>query len=83
MKNGDMYIGELLSYPIAPDTAESKDIWLGKHEFYSNDAPISPIEMDFDDDEGGVLLNTANIDSVHYWFLNDYGDGEAPNAGQP
>ena len=85
MKNGDMYIGELLSYPIAPDTAESKDIWLGKHEFYPHDAPISPVEMDFDDDEGGVLLNTVNVSSMHYGFFDDYDDAdeESANDSQP
>ena len=72
MKNGDMYIGELNSYPIAPDTAESKDVWLGNHTFYPGDDPLSPIVMDFADDEGGVLLNTTNMYSVHYRLISDY-----------
>ena len=71
MKNGDMYIGELKSYPIAPDTAESKDVWLGSHTFYPGDDPLSPIVMDFADD-GGVLLNTTNMYSVHYRLISDY-----------
>ena len=74
MKNGDMYIGELKSYAIAPDTAESKDVWVGNHTFYPSDDPFSPIEMEFADDEGGVLLNTANMYSVHYRLISDYDD---------
>ena len=81
MKNGDLYIGELKRYPIAPDTVESKDIWLGKHTLYPNDNPLSPIEMDFDDGESGVLLNTANVSSVHYGFFDDYGDAGADAEG--
>ena len=76
MKNGDMYIGELKSYAIAPDTTESKDVWVGNHTFYPNDDPFSPIEMEFADDEGGVLLNTANMYSVHYRLISDYDEVE-------
>ena len=82
MKNGDMYIGELKSYPIAPDTAESKDVWIGDHTFYPNDDPFSPIEMEFGDDEGGVLLNTANMYSVHYRLISDYDAEGEEGAGE-
>ena len=82
MKNGDMYIGELKSYAIAPDTAESKDVWVGNHTFYPNDDPFSPIEMEFADDEGGVLLNTANMYSVHYRLISDYDDIGEEGAGE-
>ena len=82
MKNGDMYVGELKSYPIAPDTAESKDVWVGNHTFYPNDDPFSPIEMEFADDEGGVLLNTANMYSVHYRLISDYDDIGEEGAGE-
>ena len=77
MKNGDLYIGELKSYPIAPDTAESKDIWIGRYTLYPNDDPLSPIEMRFANGEGGVLLNTANVSSMHYRFFDDYDDADA------
>lgn len=82
MKNGDMYVGELKSYPIAPDTAESKDVWIGDHTFYPNDDPFSPIEMEFGDDEGGVLLNTANMYSVHYRLISDYDVEGEEGAGE-
>ena len=82
MKNGDMYIGELKSYAIAPDTAESKDVWVGNHTFYPSDDPFSPIEMEFADDEGGVLLNTANMYSVHYRLISDYDDIGEEGAGE-
>ncbi len=83
MKNGDLYVGELMSYPVVSDAAESKDVWLGKHTLYPNDDPLSPIEMDFADNEGGVLLNTANVSSVHYGFFDDYDDADAENPDPP
>lgn len=74
MKNGDIYKGSLLSYPLnLPDSAESKDIRLGKSVLYPNGDESSPIYLDFTDESGGgVLLNTANISSIQYLFHDDY-----------
>ena len=73
MKNGDIYKGSLLSYPWGlPDSAESKDIRLGKSVLYPNGDESSPIELDFTEFGGGVLLNTANISSIQYLFHDDY-----------
>lgn len=80
MKNGDLYVGELMSYPVVSDAAESKDIWIGSYTLYPNDAPFSPIEMRFANGEGGVLLNTANVSSMHYRFFNDYDDADEESA---
>ncbi len=73
MKNGDVYEGTLDSYPLnLPDSEESKDIKLGHYILYPNGDESSPIELDFTEFGGGVLLNTANISSIQYLFHDDY-----------
>ena len=77
LKNGDVYEGALDSYPLnLPDSAESKDIKLGKSVLYPNGDESSPIYLEFSDEfDGGVLLNTANISSIQYIF-QDGADSE-------
>ena len=72
MKNGDVYEGALISYPLnLPDSQEAKDIKLGKAILYPNGDHSSSVELDFSDEfGGGVLLNTANISSIQYIFLD-------------
>lgn len=73
MKNGDVYEGALDSYPLnLPDSVESKDIKLDHYILYPNGDESSPIELDFTEFGGGVLLNTANISSIQYLFHDDY-----------
>lgn len=73
MKNGDVYVGDLESYPILPDSEDSKDIWLGDSIRYPGDNASSPVELDFSSyGGGGVLLNTKNISSIEYMFHDDY-----------
>ncbi len=80
MKNGDIYVGDLQSYPILPDSVESKDIRLGNSILYPHGDEASPIQLDFSNvDGGGVLLNTVNVSSIHYLFHTDYEIGESPN----
>ena len=70
MKNGDVYVGALVYYPLnLPDSEEAKDIKLGNSVLYPNGDESSPIYLDFSDEfSGGVLLNTANISSIQYLF---------------
>ena len=73
MKNGDIYAGNLESYPILPDSEESKDIRLGDSVRYPAGDFSSPVELDFSNYRGGgVLLNTVNISSIEYMFHQDY-----------
>ena len=73
MKNGDIYAGNLESYPILPDSEESKDIRLGDSVRYPAGDFSSPVELDFSNfGGGGVLLNTMNISSIEYMFHDDY-----------
>ena len=75
MKNGDIYEGSLHSYPFLPDSEQSKDVRLGNSLYYPAGDTSSPIELDFDEYEGGgVLLNTANVSSIEYILHDDYGE---------
>ena len=83
MKNGGVYAGSLVSYPILPDSVESKDIRLGRSLWYPDgDLSSEPTALDFANDEGGVLLNTANVDSIHYLLVDDYDDAGEEGAGE-
>ena len=74
MKNSDIYVGDLESYPILPDSEESKDIRLGNSILYPSGDIDSGIELDFSNHGGGgVLLNTMNISSIQYMFHDNYG----------
>ena len=74
MKNSDVYVGELESYPILPNSEESKDIRLGNSILYPSGDIDSGIELDFSSHGGGgVLLNTMNISSIQYMFHDNYG----------
>ena len=74
MKNSDIYVGDLESYPILPDSEESKDIRLGNSILYPRGDIDSGIELDFSNrGGGGVLLNTMNISSMQYMFHDNYG----------
>ena len=74
MKNTDIYVGALESYPILPDSEESKDIRLGNSILYPSGDVNSGIELDFSNHGGGgVLLNTMNISSIQYLFHDNYG----------
>ena len=77
MKNGDLYVGDLHTYPILPDFEKSKDIRLGKSVLYPNNSDSGePIILPFDDYKGGgVLLNTVNVSSIEYILHEGY-DGE-------
>lgn len=80
MKNLDVYVRYLHSYPILPDSVESKDIRLGDAVLYPNGDRSSPIHLNFSDfGGGGVLLNTANISSIHYMFHDDYNRQPSPS----
>ena len=83
MKNGGVYVGSLVSYPVLPDSVESKDIRLGNSRWYPDgDLSSSPIELDFTNGGGGVLLNTSNVDSIYYRFVDDKDNAGEEGAGE-
>ena len=73
MKNGDIYVGNLDSYPILPDSADAKDVRLGDSVFYPAGDIDAAEELSFDKSGGGgVLLNTSNVSSIEYMYHDDY-----------
>jgi len=79
LKNGDVYIGQLLSYPILPDSEKSKDFRLGDSYYLPGGDVDEQVELSFSKNEsgGGVLLNTVNVSSIEYIVHKDYGNGSA------
>ena len=73
MKNGDIYVGNLNSYPILPDSADAKDLRLGDSIFFPAGDIDSAEELSFSEaGGGGVLLNTTNVSSIEYRYHDDY-----------
>ena len=70
MKNEDIYVGNLHFYPILPDSENSKDFRLGKFVYYKKGDITSPEELESHDNEGGVLLNTENVSSIEYLYID-------------
>ena len=68
MKQGDIYFGELASYPSLPDNENKKDFLLRKTRYY----PAGDLEREYwleeQDGFGAVLLNTANVDSIQVYY---------------
>ena len=74
LKSGDVYFGELASYPIVPDTQYEKDFLIVKARYYPGGDPNSEQELDLLDNTGAVLLNTVNVDSIKLYY--DTGSGK-------
>lgn len=73
MKNGDIYVGNLDSYPILPDSVDAKDLRLGDSVFYPAGDIDAAEELSFNESGGGgVLLNTSNVSSIEYIYHDDY-----------
>ncbi len=73
LKNGDIYVGNLHSYPILPDSADSKDLRLGDSVFYPVGDINSAEDLKFSEyGGGGVLLNTSNVSSIEYMYHDNY-----------
>ena len=73
MKNSDIYVGNLDSYPILSDSADAKDLRLGDSVFYPAGDIDAADELRFDESGGGgVLLNTSNVSSIEYMYHDNY-----------
>lgn len=73
MKNGDIYVGNLSSYPILPDSEDAKDLRLGDSIYYPAGDVDSAEELSFrENGGGGVLLNTSNVSSIEYMYHDNY-----------
>ena len=73
MKSGDIYVGNLNSYPILPDSADAKDLRLGDSVFYPAGDIDAAEELGFSESGGGgVLLSTTNVSSIEYIYHDNY-----------
>lgn len=68
MKSGDVYIGRLVTYPIAPDTNNEKDFLIDKARFYKQGNTDQKQDLSELDGIGAVLLNTANVESIRIYY---------------
>ena len=78
MKNGDEYVGSLQHYPVLPDSSSEKDITLGGNVRFRQSSAEAHTMLLFGDD-GGVLLNTANVSSIEYLYHDEDASSEEVN----
>ena len=70
LKSGDVYFGQIVSYPIVPDTARQKDFLIRNARYYPKGDPDAEQDWTKLDDIGAVLLDTANVDSIVLYYAN-------------
>ncbi len=68
MKQGDIYFGELDSYPSLPDNENKKDFLLRKTRYYPGGDLEKEYWLEEQDGVGAVLLNTANVESIQVYY---------------
>ena len=68
MKNGDIYFGQLASYPVVPDTQYEKDFLITAARYYQGGDPNQERKLDLLDGIGAVLLNSANVESIRLYY---------------
>jgi hypothetical protein len=77
MKRGDIYYGEIASYPILPDSQEEKD-FLVRHAVYAPaNAPGRAFRLEDQPGGGTVLLNSADVDSIQVYYAPAGGTTES------
>ena len=75
MNRGDIYTGTLIQYPVAPDTAPSKDFLIENVSYYPEGDPdrLQIMNAEAVDGFGGVLLNTKDVEAIAVVY---YDEGE-------
>lgn len=68
MKLGDIYFGELASYPLQSDELKDKDFLLRNSRYYPGGDLDQEYRLDDADGGGTVLLNTADVDSIQVFY---------------
>lgn len=68
LKSGDVYSGELASYPITLDTEHKKDFLIRHARYYKDGDWDLGHDLSQIDPLGAVLLNTANVDSIVIYY---------------
>lgn len=68
LKSGDVYYGEVITYPIALDTDNEKDFLIRHALYYPQGDWDNEQKLYKADGIGAVLLNTANVDSIIIYY---------------
>ena len=68
LKSGDVYYGELVTYPIALDTEHKKDFLIRNSIYYEGGDANRMRKLYEADNVGAVLLNTTNLDSIIIYY---------------
>ena len=68
MKRGDVYYGELASYPLVPDSQKEKDFLIGRARYYPGGNLEKERRLEEHEGGGSVLLNTADVDSIEIYY---------------
>lgn len=68
LKSGDVYYGELASYPVLPDSQKEKDFLIKSARYYPKGDREQEYRLDDHPGGGSVLLNTADVDSIEVYY---------------
>ena len=68
LKSGDVYYGEIITYPIAPDIERKKDFLIRNARYYKDGFADNEQRLYENDGVGAVLLNSVNVDSIILYY---------------
>ena len=68
MKCGDVYYGEIASYPVLPDSQKEKDFLIKSARYYPRGDRDQEYRLEEHEGGGAVLLNTADVDSIEVYY---------------
>lgn len=68
LKTGDVYYGEMETYPIVLDTESEKDFLIRNALYYPDGDRANEQRLYEFDGIGAVLLNTVNVDSIIVYY---------------
>ena len=68
LKNGDVFFGEMSTYPIALDTEQEKDFLIRNAVYYPGGNRDCEQKLYETDGVGAVLLNTGNVNSILLYY---------------
>ncbi len=68
LKSGDVYYGDIATYPIVPDTELEKDFLIRNAYYYKDGSADHEHKLYEADGIVAVLLNTANVDIIILYY---------------
>ncbi len=68
LKSSDVYYGEIITYPIAPDIERKKDFLIRNARYYKDGFADNEQRLYESDGVGAVLLNSVNVESIILYY---------------